>query len=176
MEPIDQYFKVQDTLSLEQKFFTLLAKDWMLITIGEPGDFNTMTASWGSFGYLWNRPIATIFIRPQRHTFSYAERFPTFTLSFLPEQYREALNLCGTKSGRDIDKVKAAGITPLATGLNGVALREAHLVIECEKIYQDSVKPTQFTDSSIEPSIYALKDYHKFYIGHIKACYKAISG
>ena len=91
--------------------FTLIGRDWMLVTAANPGDglrggedYNTMTASWGGMGILWGKPVAFVFVRPQRHTFSFTEKNDRLTLSFFGPEYREALNFCGTKSGRDCDK------------------------------------------------------------------------
>src|SRR5512139_341908 len=93
--------------------FRLIGADWMLITAGSPDAFNTMTASWGGLGVLWERKVAFCFIRPTRHTYGFIERAGGFTLSFFGEQYRSALQFCGTHSGRDTDKVSGAGLTPV---------------------------------------------------------------
>jgi len=85
--------------------------DWMLITAGNPEKFNTMTASWGGMGFLWNKPVAFIFIRPQRFTYEFAELNEYYTLHFFEEKYREILNFCGSKSGRDVDKIAKTGLT-----------------------------------------------------------------
>ena len=71
----------------------------MLITAGEMNSFNTMTASWGSLGELWNKKVCFCFVRPVRYTYQFTENNDTFTLSFFEEKYRKVLNLCGTKSG-----------------------------------------------------------------------------
>ena len=73
----------------------------MLVTAGNATSFNTMTAAWGAMGYLWNRPVAFIFIRPERYTYEFIERNDGFTLSFLGEEHREAYKICGSHSGRD---------------------------------------------------------------------------
>ena len=81
--------------------FNLISKDWMLITAGDSTKFNTMTASWGGFGYIWNRPVAYIFIRESRYTHEFMDKGDKVTLSFFSEEYRDALKLCGSQSGRD---------------------------------------------------------------------------
>ena len=91
----------------------LIGKQWMLVTAGTSEKFNTMTASWGGLGWLWNKPVAFVFIRPERYTHGFIEASDCMTLSFYGEEYREALKICGTKSGRDIDKVAATGLTPV---------------------------------------------------------------
>ena len=87
--------------------FDLIGKEWMLVTAGNKEKFNTMTASWGGIGWLWNRPVAFVFIRPERYTHDFIERESRLTLSFYKEEFRGILHFCGTKSGRDVDKVKA---------------------------------------------------------------------
>ena len=87
---------------LKENFFETIGKEWMLITAGQEKSFNTMTASWGGIGWLWNRPVVFVFIRPERYTYQFTEKNDFFTLSFLgfDNQARNTYNLCGTKSGR----------------------------------------------------------------------------
>ena len=97
---------------LKDNPFTLINKDWMLITAGNQESHNTMTASWGGVGELWGKYVSTIYIRPQRYTLEFLEREDTYSLCFFDPEYRPALNLCGSKSGRDVDKDKETGLTP----------------------------------------------------------------
>lgn len=158
---------------LNENVFKLLDKDWMLITAGEAENYNTMTASWGGFGVLWNKPVAFIFIRPQRHTFSFTERCNSFTLSFFDERYREALNFCGSKSGRDYDKAKETGLTPLSVNKN-VAFAESRLILECTKLYLQDINPEGFIDKELIAKIYPSSDFHRMYVGEIVNAYKHI--
>ena len=97
---------------INENVFKLLDVQWMLITAGNEDKYNTMTASWGGLGVLWNKSIATIYIRPQRYTFEFVENNSIFNLSFFDKKYKPALNFCGSKSGRDYDKAKETGLTP----------------------------------------------------------------
>ena len=92
--------------------FTKIGKEWMLITAGDENGHNTMTASWGALGEMWGKHVATVYIRPQRYTKEFVDQKDTFTISFYSEEYRQALNICGTKSGKDCEKEKEAGLTP----------------------------------------------------------------
>ncbi|MCD8186883.1 MAG: flavin reductase, partial [Rikenellaceae bacterium] len=74
--------------------------------------FNTMTASWGAMGFLWNKPVAFVFVRPERYTFEFMEEYSAFTLSFMGKDQRHALKVCGSQSGRDSDKIADAGLKP----------------------------------------------------------------
>jgi flavin reductase (DIM6/NTAB) family NADH-FMN oxidoreductase RutF len=146
-------------------------KDWLLLAAGDlaAGDWNCMTVGWGAFGSMWRRPMALIVVRPTRHTRGFTERYDTFTLSSFPEALRPALDYCGSHSGRDGDKAKAAGITPVAARLvKAPGFSEAELVVECRKIYFDDLEPRQFLADWIEAS-YPNKDYHRMYFGEIVA-------
>jgi len=143
--------------------------DWMLITAGTKKNFNTMTAAWGGIGFLWKEPMATIFIRPQRYTYEFTEKYDAFTLCFFDNAYHEALKICGTKSGRDIDKMKETGLIPLVTSNGNIYYEQARLVIECRKVYFDDIRPENFLDPRPDKN-YPKKDYHRMYIGFIESC------
>ena len=154
--------------ALPDNFFSRIGDDWMLITAANSrGEVNTMTASWGTAGILWNKPVAICFIRPQRYTYGIVEDTDTLTLSFFPAgEYRDALRYCGTKSGRDGDKLAATGLT-VATAENGAPyVDEANLVLVCRKLYADDLKENAFIDPEMLKH-YAAKDYHRFYICEI---------
>lgn len=151
----------------------LIGKDWMLITAYDKKNkrANAMTASWGSLGVLWNKSVCTVFIRPQRHTFSLIEEDERFSVAFLPEQYRDALKLCGRESGRDGDKISRAGLS--VTELDGVsAVAEARLVLICRKLYFDDLKKENFLDGALL-SNYAAGDFHRMYVCEIENAYIA---
>ena len=154
--------------TLPDNFFSRIGEDWMLITAANSaGEVNTMTASWGCAGILWNKPVAVCFIRPQRYTYGFTEDSDTLTLSFFPAgEYRDALRYCGTKSGRDGDKFAATGLT-VASAENGTPyVNEANLVLVCRKLYADDLKENCFIDPEMLKH-YAAKDYHRFYICEI---------
>lgn len=158
-------FHEVNPLELSCNPFQMIGKDWALVTAGDETGYNTMTVSWGNMGIMWNKNIVTVFIRPQRYTKEFLDRFDNFTLSFYEESSREALKLCGSKSGRDLDKIKAAGLTPVHE--NGTTyFEEARLVLECKKIYLDKIRPEGFLDPSIQKN-YLENDYHLIYMGEI---------
>lgn len=134
--------------------FNLISKDWMLITAGDSAKFNTMTASWGGFGYIWNRHVAFIFIRESRYTHEFTESGNKITLSFFDEKYRQALQICGSKSGRDTDKVKAANLTPKFLNNGAVTFAEAHTTVKCRKLFASSMEESQFNDKEIFNQFY----------------------
>lgn len=142
---------------------------WFLLTCGDfaKGEFNTMTVAWGSFGTMWHKPFAQIVVRPTRYTYEFTEKYDNFTLTAFPEEYKKALSLLGSKSGRDLDKIKESGLTPIASKIvSSPGFAEAELIIECKKIYWDDFKPEQFLDPVIEKS-YPDRDYHRAYFGEM---------
>lgn len=149
----------------------LIGKDWMLITVRDDrqGKVNAMTASWGAMGVLWNKPVAICFVRPQRYTYGLAENEERFALCFFGEERRDALRLCGSKSGRDCDKLAEAGLS--SEECDGVpVIRESRLVLVCRKLYADDLKESRFVDRALL-SHYAAKDYHRVYICEIEKAY-----
>lgn len=171
METIEKKFQTIEIKTIKDNVFKLIDNDWMLITAGNPEHFNTMTASWGTMGILWNKPIAVCFIRPHRYTFDFAEKSAFYTLSFFDAKYKSILNICGTKSGRDIDKVKETGLTPLISKNGNIGYHEARMIIECRKIYSDYIKEDNFIFPKIAVKNYPSKDFHKFYIGEVMNCF-----
>ncbi|HCE43196.1 MAG TPA: flavin reductase [Lentisphaeria bacterium] len=149
--------------------FKSWGSDWFLLTSGDTktGHYNTMTVAWGSFGVMWQKPFAMVVVRPGRHTYSFMEKYNSFTLSAFGKEQRKALNFCGSKSGRDIDKIKESGITPAPSlKIDAPGFDEAELIIECSKMYYDDFKPGKFLDDSIGRN-YPDKDYHRIYFGEI---------
>ena len=155
--------------TIADNVFKLIDKDWMLITAGREDNWNTMTASWGGLGILWHRPIGVCFVRPTRYTFEFLNQAAQFTLSFFDEQYREALMLCGTKSGREVDKAKATGLKPLSDAPGVVYFEQARLVLQCRKLYWQDFDPANFVEPAIEEE-YPNKDYHRVYVGEVVRC------
>ncbi len=152
----------------------LIGKDWMLITVKDGERVNAMTASWGCMGVLWNKPVAVGFVRPQRFTFGLAEAEDRVSLAFLGEEYRGALNICGTKSGRDGDKLALAGLS--THEMNGVpVISEARLVLLCRKLYVGDLCEQGFVDKSLLVN-YKNGDYHRMYVWEIEHAYKIDDG
>lgn len=158
---------------LTDNFFEAIGKEWMIVTSGHTGHYNMMTASWGGVGWLWNKPVAFVFIRPERYTFDFIERTGRMTLSFLgkEEKARAIYNLCGSKSGRDMDKMKDSGLTPIRVGEKGedVAYAQSRLTLVCRKLYADDLKAEAFAEQEINGRWYGKAGgYHRMYIVEIE--------
>jgi flavin reductase (DIM6/NTAB) family NADH-FMN oxidoreductase RutF len=158
-----------DPYKLKDNVFKLIDLDWMLVTAGTPERWNTMTASWGGLGVLWNRPVSFVFVRPTRYTYEFMQENERFTLSFFTKTYRKALVFCGSKSGRDCDKAKETGLEPVSLFKDTVAFRQARLVLVCRKLYTTDIDPRRFLDPKTDIH-YPKKDYHRVYIGEITRC------
>lgn len=159
-------FKEVKIEELQFNPFTKIGKEWLLITAGTEEKCNTMTASWGAMGIMWGKNALTVYIRPQRYTKEFVDREDVFTVSVLGEQYRNALTYCGRVTGKGIDKIKEAGLTPYA--VDGTeAIAEADLIFVCKKMYHDEIKADGFYDDQMDTTHYAAKDYHTMYIAEI---------
>ncbi len=163
---MEKLFKKIRSEEISENVFHLIGKEWMLITAGTKEHYNMMTASWGTAGVLWKKPVIFIFIRPQRYTYEFIEPQAHFSVSFFTEKHRDILNLCGTTSGRDLDKMNIEGLTPIETPSGAIGFEEAKLMLECRKIYYDDINPELFQVFDIE-KVYPKEDYHRFYIGEI---------
>jgi len=153
---------------LKGNIFELIGEKWMLVTAAKKsGEINTMTASWGGMGIMWGKPVAVCVIRPVRYTYEFIESAEYFTLAFFSEQYRKALNLLGTKSGRDTDKIKESGLTPFELPeFKAHSFKEAETTLVCKKIYYQDIDPANFIDEELDKN-YPNKDYHRMYSGEI---------
>lgn len=161
-------YKLITPEQLDRSPFKMIGKDWMLICPpdqSKESKINAMTASWGGVGILWHKPICTLYIRPQRYTYPLCEENDVFSVCFPPEEYREQMRVCGTKSGRDMDKLKECNL-PVAE-CDGVRyIDNSDVVFIVKKLYADNIKEECFIDQS-PLSNYAKKDYHRYYICEI---------
>lgn len=146
--------------------FKLIGKDWMLITAEKDGKANTMTASWGGLGVMWNKNVAYVVIRPQRYTKEFVDSADSFSLTFFNNSFKEILSYLGTKSGRDEDKIKKSNLT-LIHDNNIPYFEEANIAIFCKKLFAQEYNPESFIDKEINKQCYPNSDHHTLYIGEI---------
>lgn len=147
--------------------FKLIGSDWGLVTSGTQEKLNTMTISWGGVGILWNKPVAYTFIRPQRYTYEFLEKNDMFTISFFDEEYRGALRICGSKSGRDIDKTAETGLTPAFSESGAPYFKQARLVLVCKKLYAQDLNKESVIDAQTVLKNYGEDDWHRMYVSEI---------
>ena len=154
-------------LELEMNPMTLIGDRWMLITAGtEDRGYNTMTASWGHLGCIWNEYTSLCYVRPQRYTKEFVDREELYTLCFFPG-YKKELGYLGSHSGRDGDKVAAAGLTPVF-GDGYTYFAEASLVLVCRKLYRAPIQEEGFLNRETLDKNYPNRDFHDLYVGKIE--------
>ena len=154
---------------MENEFnpFEKLSKEWALVTAGTKEKFNSMTISWGGFGVLWFKNVATIYIRPTRYTYEFLEKNDYFTISFYDEEYRKDLQIMGSKSGRDEDKIKLTKLTPKVIDDNKITYNEANKTIVCKKIYVQQLDK-EAVPNEIKEKTYSKEDAHYMFVGEIE--------
>lgn len=152
----------------QDNLFSAIGDGWMLITVCKSdGSYNTMTASWGGGGIFWGKPVVAVGIRPERYTYEFAEAGDRISLSFF-EGHKDALRLCGTKSGRNCDKVAESGLTPLHDHAGYVYFAEAKTVALTRKLYADDLKENCFVDPTLLPRWYSDGGLHRIYVCEIE--------
>lgn len=152
---------------LSKTSFEMIGKDWMLITAGDKEKLNTMTASWGAMGVMWGKDVLIAVVRPSRYTFDFLQQNEYFTCTFYEEEYRKALTLCGTKSGRDIDKVKECNFTPDFSE-NAPFFSEAKTVLVCKKLYVQPMKSEFALSDEVTKNYNNDSEYHYVFFAEIE--------
>ena len=147
-----------------------------LLTAGTADRCNTMTIGWGQAGRLWGLQTCTVYVRPERYTYQFMEEQEYFTVSVLPADMKTAMSLCGTKSGRDMDKIKECGLT-VRTGTGGAPFfEEAELVLVCRTLYVQDLDPAcalPAGEEKVLPNYGAKGGWHRAYTGEIVEAYSA---
>lgn len=159
-------FEEVDIKDFELNPFELKTK-WMLISAAkEDGAVNTMTASWGGFGVLWNKNVAFVVIRPQRYTKEFVDNASSFSLTFFGKEYLKTLSYLGKASGRDEDKIAKSGLTLIKE--DGVPFfEEAEYTIIVNKLYAQPMGEEFFIDQKPATDWYPEKDFHVLYFAEI---------
>lgn len=158
-------FQEMNIRELNENAVKMIADRWLLIAAGNEQGHNMMTGSWGALGEMWGKDIAAVVIRPTRYTYGFMEENDYFTISVLPADLKQKVHgVCGSQSGRDVDKTKETGLIPVYD--QGVYFEQAEIVLICKKIYVSDVDPKNFLDPSLDEKWYN-NDYHRMYVGEI---------
>lgn len=158
-------FKEIKATDIKENIIDMISREWMLITAGDRKGYNMMTASWGFMGEMWGKHSVSVMVRPQRYTMKFIEENGYFTLSFYGDN-KQIHKVCGGMSGRDVDKTKLTGLTPVFCE-KAPYFCEARLVIVCKKQYVGRLESDCFTDK--EPlSKWYKDDLHYNIIGSIE--------
>ena len=159
-----------DISQVEMNPFTSIGQDDFLLSAGDESSWNTMTAGWGGRGYMWGKPCCFVFVRESRYTLSFMDKFDSFSVSFFPPEKKNILSFCGSHSGRDTDKAKGAGLTPVFLD-DTVAFEEANLTFTLKKLSKHFIDKDGFISPEIKERWYKNDDYHYMFIGEIKNVY-----
>lgn len=162
-------YKKIDVNELELNPFKAIGKDWLLISALKDGKVNTMTASWGGIGVIWNKNVVTVYVRPQRYTREFIDAADHFTLTFF-DGYKKELGVLGRKSGRDGNKINEVGFE-IEMIEEQPTFKQGKMDVICKKLYQGQIDPAGFKDSEIDVKNYPDHDYHYIYIGEIESIY-----
>ena len=152
-------------MEFNTEIFSQYDKKWALLTSGDKDKFNTMTISWGGLGTLWNKPVATVYVRTSRYTHEFMDNNEYFTVSFYPEDCKKALGVLGSKSGRDMDKMKDSGLTAKILDKT-VTFEEAEVTLVCKKLMKQPLEPSNMADD-IAKQFYGTDAPHDMYIGEV---------
>lgn len=147
--------------------FKTISKDWLLITARKDNRVNTMTASWGGMGFIWNKPVAYIFIRPQRYTKEFIDAGSELSLSVLPDSFRKELSYFGRVSGRDEDKIATSGLELEYSG-DVPYFKDSDTAMICRKLFAQPFTESSFVDRGIIEKCYPDKDFHTMYVVEIE--------
>jgi len=159
-----QFIQVQQ-LNLQP--FTAFDPEGILLVSGELNRANVMTISWGMFGIMWGRPVMMVMVRKTRHTWEFITQAPDFTVNWMDEVWTDAVRLCGSASGRDMDKFAATGLTPAPARIVGSPIiNESVLALECRTLYRHDLEPSQFIDPALL-NLYSAQDYHGLFFGEV---------
>ena len=152
-------------MEFNTNIFEQYDKKWALLTAGDKDKFNTMTISWGGLGTLWNKPVATVYVRTSRYTNEFMKDNDYFTVSFYPEKYKKTLGVLGSKSGRYMDKIHESGLTPKEVE-NGITFAEAEVTLVCRKLICQRLEPKNMIPE-IAKQFYENEAEHDMYVGEV---------
>ena len=128
---------------------------------------NAMTIGWGSLGSIWSMPLWIVLVRPSRYTYECIERHDAFTVNVPAAGMDQAWTICGTRSGRDGDKLVPAGLTAeKGLHVDAPTMAECPIVYECEVLHHNDVEPGNLVRELMDGP-YANGDFHRVYYGRI---------
>lgn len=151
--------------TIEINPFKLIGQQWGAITAEKDGKCNSMTASWGGMGVLWNRNVCTIYVRESRYTKEFLDASDGFSVTFFDDKYRSSLKYLGAVSGRDEDKLAGARLH-INHDLNVPFIDEGNFVLICKKLFSVPITKEDIPEKYLE-EFYKDGDYHTMYVGEI---------
>jgi len=167
-----ELFNAIEAKDIPEDVFTLIGKDFAVLTAGKPAHYNSMVAGWGGWGILFSKPTTFLMMRSNRYTLELMRKEQSYTMAFFDDEYKNDVMEFGKQSGRDSDeKMRNTRLTAVETPTGNMAFKEAKLIIECKLVQVTTVSPDDFyTDESKKFVVDAqaeTKDYHKSVFGEI---------
>jgi flavin reductase (DIM6/NTAB) family NADH-FMN oxidoreductase RutF len=166
-----ELFQQVDPAKITDNVFKLVGQDFTVITAGTELNYNSMTASWGGWGILFNEPATWCMLRANRYTLEFIRQENMYTMCYFDDAYKDQVMLFGSASGRNSDKMKQHTLTPVETPERGIAYKEARLIIECELEEITTVAPDDFytvdARTFVTEAYAEAYDYHKLVFGKI---------
>lgn len=160
-------YELFDVSTTNENYFDKIGNQWALLSAAKDGKCNGMTVSWGGVGVLWKKNVFFCFVRPQRYTKEFCDASDIITLSFFNNDYKSALKLCGTVSGRDTNKLSDAGLTAVIGEMGEVDFEESKITLVGRKLYAQELREECFIDGDVDKACYPGKDYHTMYVCEI---------
>ena len=162
-----------DVKTLAPEVFRVFGTQNALLTAGDRDKCNTMTIGWCQLGCVWNLPTCTVYVRPERYTYQFMESHDYFTVSVFPADRKKDMAFCGTKSGRDVDKVKECGLTLCYGAGDAPFFEEAEWVLVCRKLFVQDLEASCVTDERVLKSYTpAMGGWHRAYVGEVVEAYQ----
>jgi hypothetical protein len=119
-----------------------------VLTAGDKNNYNSMTIAWGSLGYSWNRPIFTVYVKPERYTYEFIDKYKIFTVSFFDKKIYPKFSAYGIKSGREVNKEEICDTHIKFLDDGGITFEEAEEVFVCKMMVR-----SHLTNEDVEPEI-----------------------
>jgi flavin reductase (DIM6/NTAB) family NADH-FMN oxidoreductase RutF len=167
----EQVFKQISPEEVTDNVFTLVGKDFYVITAGKEDQHNSMLASGGGMGLLFKKPTTWCTLRSDRYTLEQIQKEQTYTISYFPDAYREQMFFLGSKSGRDSDKMKEVQLTSVQTPSGNQSFEEARLIFECKLTQITTPDPDDFYSREAKDYINEAyeegSDYRSYVFGEI---------
>jgi flavin reductase (DIM6/NTAB) family NADH-FMN oxidoreductase RutF len=164
-----EYSNVPYTTYLHRTLSLLRGPGLLLVAAGADGKPNAMTIGWGTIGVIWSKPIFTVLVRPSRYTYKLLQESDSFTVCVPSRTLHEAVDFCGTRSGRDYDKFKECELTALpSTQVSAPGVAGCPLIYECQVVHTNDVVPANLTEE-IKTRAYPGGDFHRIFYGEILA-------
>lgn len=161
-----------DPNTLAPEILRVFGRQNALLTAGDREACNTMTIGWAQMGTLWEKPVCTVYVRPERYTYEFMEAKDYFTVSVLPADARKTLAFCGAKSGRDVDKIKECGLTLSYGAGEAPFFEEAEWVLVCRKLYAQDLEAAFVAEGEEILPFYGKRgNWHRMYVGQVVEAY-----